>query len=82
MSGPGLALTLAMPIVIAAMFVVAMAVSRWALASVAKAQAEASADAAVSMVPFGELPEPAVRAVMTNRRALVVVAGKDFEGEK
>lgn len=84
MSGSGLALAFAVPIVIAAAFVAAMAVSRWALASVARAQAEAEArdDAGVSMVPFGELPEPQVRAVMATRRRALVVGGSDIEGEK
>jgi hypothetical protein len=72
--------TIAVAGVLAGGFVAAMAVSRWALASAARADAEADelADAGVSMVPFGELPEPAVRVVMA-RRALVLDVN-DLEG--
>jgi hypothetical protein len=81
MSIGALIVVFVVPVVIAAGFVLAVAVSRWALASVARGQAapvRAEADAPT----FGELPEADVRAVMaTRRRALVVVGGKDCDGE-
>lgn len=66
--------TIAVAAVLAAGFVVAVAVSRWALASVAKARADAEAakDSTVSMVPFGEMPERDVVAVMATRRRAIV----------
>jgi hypothetical protein len=82
MSIGALIVVFVVPVVIAAGFVLAVAVSRWALASVARGQAQDERAAA-----FGELPEAEVRAVMATRaeirgrRALVIVGGKDCDGE-
>lgn len=91
MSGGGLAVAFLVPVVIGAGIVGARWLAGKAMDRIEahaaederadvlrQAQDERGADAGVSMVPFGELPESQVRVVMA-RRALVIDAN-DFEG--
>ena len=76
MSLGGLLFSAAVPIVIAAAFVAAEWLARRVMTAIERGQAEAVPPVA----PFGELPEPQIRAVMATRRRAVVVEINDLEG--